>query len=135
MPKMIFISFPVTNLAVSKAFYEAIGFTYNAQFSDDTGACMMWSETIYVMLLTHDKWRTFTTRPIPPSASSEVGLNLSCDSREVVDAMSNAAGANGGTVDVNPVQDLGFMYARDMLDPDGHVLGAMWMDPSAIPPG
>lgn len=135
MPKIIFISLPVTNLAASVAFYKSIGFSNNAHFSDATAACMVWSETINVMLLTHEKWRTFTTRPIPPSTSSEVALNLSCDSRESVDAMSDAAAANGGTTDINPIQDLGFMYSRDMLDPDGHVLGAMWMDPAAIPTG
>ncbi|RYZ85301.1 MAG: lactoylglutathione lyase [Moraxellaceae bacterium] len=128
MPKIIFISLPVTNLDASVAFYKSIGFTNNPQFTDDTAACMVWSEGINVMLLTHEKWATFTARPISPSHTSEVALNLSCDSREEVDAMSEAAGANGGTVDVNPVQDLGFMYGRDMLDPDGHVLGAMWMD-------
>lgn len=140
MSKMIFISLPVTDLAASINFYKALGFENNAQFSDDTAACMVWSEVINVMLLTHEKWRTFTTRPIPPSTSSEVGLNFSCESRAAVDAMSDAAGANGGTVDVNPVQDLGFMYGRDMLDPDGHALGAMWMetactDTAAIPNG
>jgi len=133
MPKMIFISLPVTNLTASIAFYKSLGFVNNAQFSDETAACMVWSEEINVMLLTHEKWRTFTTRPIPPSTSSEVGLALSCDNRESVDAMNDAAAANGGTADINPVQDLGFMYSRDMTDPDGHVWGAMWMDPAAMP--
>ncbi len=135
MPKMIFISLPVTDLEVSINFYQAIGFTKNPDFSDETGACMVWSETINVMLLTHEKWRTFTTRPIPPSTSSEVGLGLTCDSREVVDVMNDAAAANGGTADINPVQDLGFMYGRDMADPDGHIWGAMWMDPAAMSAG
>jgi len=135
MTKSIFINLPVADLPKSKAFYEALGFTNNPQFSDDTAACMVWSPEISIMLLTHDKWRTFTTRPIPPSTSSEVGLNLSVDSKETVHAMNKAAAANGGTADVNPVQDLGFMYARDMLDPDGHVLGALWMDPAGMPQG
>ena len=134
MSKMIFISLPVNDLAASVNFYQSIGFEKNAQFSDDTGACMVWSEAINVMLLTHGKWRTFTTRPIPPSTSSEVALNFSSDSREEVDAISNAAAANGGTVDINPVQDLGFMYGRDILDLDGHVLGFMWMDSAAAIP-
>ena len=134
MTKMIFVNLPVADLAASVAFYESLGFTKNPQFSDETAACMVWSETINVMLLTHEKWATFTTRPIPPSTSSEVSLALSCDSREMVDAMNNAAGANGGTADINPVQDHGFMYGRDMADPDGHIWGAMWMDPGAIPP-
>lgn len=133
MPKMIFISLPVTDLGASMTFYKSIGFVNNPHFTDDTAACMVWSEAINVMLLTHEKWRTFTTRPIPPSTSSEVGFSLSCDSRESVDAMNAAAAANGGTADINPVQEHGFMYGRDMTDPDGHVWGAMWMDPAAIP--
>jgi len=133
MSKMVFVSLPVADLAVSMNFYKAIGFVNNPQFSDEKSACMVWSDEIYIMLLEHEKWRTFTTRPIPPSTSSEVALNFSFDSREAVDAVSDAAAANGGTVDINPIQDLGFMYSRDMLDPDGHVFGALWMDPAAIP--
>lgn len=132
MTKTIFISLPVIDLAAAKAFYTALGFVNNPQFSDDSAACMVWSETISVMLLTHAKWQTFTTRPIPPATSSEVALNLSCDSREAVDAMNTAAAANGGTGDINPPQDHGFMYGRDMADPDGHIWGAMWMDPVAM---
>jgi len=132
MTKMIFISLPVADLDVSMTFYKAIGFVNNPDFTDDTVACMVWSEAINVMLLTHAKWRTFTSRPIPPSTSSEVALNVSCDSRELVDAMNDAAAANGGTADINPVQDHGFMYGRDMADPDGHIWGAMWMDPAAM---
>jgi uncharacterized protein len=132
MTKMIFISLPVADLAASIRFYKSIGFANNPHFTDDTAACMVWSEAINVMLVTHAKWRTFTTRPIPPSTSSEVALNLSCDSREAVDAMNEAAAANGGTADINPVQDHGFMYGRDMIDPDGHVWGAMWMDSAAM---
>ena len=109
MTRMIFVNLPVTNLAASRRFYEALGFTNNAQFSDDTAACMVWSESINVMLLTHAKWRTFTSRRIPPSTSSEVVLAVSCDSREAVDAMNMAAAANGGTADINPMHDLGFM--------------------------
>jgi len=132
MPRMIFVSLPVTDVARARAFYEAIGFTHNPDFSDDATACMVLSETIHVMLLTHDKWRTFTSRPIPPATSSEVMLALSCDSREAVDAISDAAAATGGTVDVNPAQDMGFMYNRHLADPDGHVWEAVWMDMSAM---
>lgn len=133
MSRTITISLPVADLNASQAFYTALGFVNNSQFTDDTAALMECSESINVMLLTHAKWRTFTTRPIPPSTSSEVALNVSCDSREDVDAMSNAASANGGTSDINPVQDHGFMYGRDFADPDGHIWGAVWMDPSAMP--
>lgn len=82
MSKMIFVSLPVTDLKASMAFYESIGFKNNPQFTDETAACMVWSEAINFMLLTHAKWRTFTTRPIPPKTSSEVMLALSCDSRD-----------------------------------------------------
>lgn len=130
---MIFVNLPVTDLQKSMAFYQSIGFHNNPHFTDDTAACMVWSETINVMLLTHAKWRSFTARDIPPSTSSEVMLALSCDSRESVDHMNTAAATNGGTADINPAQDLGFMYNRNLADPDGHVWEAMWMSPDTIP--
>ena len=133
MSRMIIVSLPVSDLKASKAFYTALGFVNNPQFTDDSSAWMVCSESINVMLLTHAKWRTFTTRPIPPKTSSEVALNISCESREAVDAMNKAAAENGGTGDINPVQDHGSMYGRDFVDPDGHVWGAMWMDMSAMP--
>lgn len=135
MTKMIFVSLPVTDLAASVAFYQALGFERNPQFSDDTAACMVWSETIHAMLLTHAKWRTFTERPMPPVGTSAVMLGLTVDSRAAVDRMNEAAAAHGGRADVNPVQDLGFMYGRDLADPDQHLWGAIWMDPAAMPAG
>ncbi|WP_431638139.1 VOC family protein [Dyella sp. KULCS107] len=131
---MIFINLPVNDLAASMDFYRAIGFTNNPHFTDDTAACMVWSEAIHVMLLTHDKWRSFTQRPIPSTDASEVMLAISLPARDAVDAMNTAAAANGGTSDVNRVQDLGFLYSRSLADPDGHVWEAMWMDPAAVPP-
>lgn len=133
MTKMIFVNLPVTDLQASIAFYKALGFEQNPQFSDDAGACMVWSETIYTMLLTHAKWRTFTDRPLPPQGSTGVMLSLALDSRDAVDAMNRAAVAHGGQADVNPVQDLGFMYGRDLADRDGHLWGPFWMDPTAMP--
>jgi uncharacterized protein len=133
--RMIFVNLPVADLAKSMAFYAALGFKNNPQFTDQTAACMVWSEAIYLMLLTHAKWTTFTNRPIPPTSSSEVSLALSLETREAVDAMISAAAANGGTADINPVQDHGFMYGRDLTDLDGHVWGPFWMDPTAIPSG
>ena len=132
MTRMIFINLPVSDLAKSQAFYEALGFANNPQFSDEGSACMVVSETIHVMLLTHAKWKGFTDRPIPPATMSEVLLALSCDSRDAVDAMNAAAAAHGGTADINPVQDLGFMYNRNLADPDGHVWEAMFMDMEAV---
>lgn len=132
MTKMIFVNLPVTDLTAATTFYESIGLTKNAQFSDDTASCMVMSDTISVMLLTHAKWGTFTSRPIAPSTSSEVMLAVSCDSREAVNTMTQAAAANGGTPDVNPAQDLGFMYNRAFADPDGHVWEAVWMNMAAM---
>lgn len=135
MPRTLTISLPVTNLERSVAFYTGIGFEKSRQFADDAAALMIWSDAISLMLLTHDRWNSLTARPIPPSTSSEVALMLSCDTREEVDAKNRSAGENGGISDINPVQDHGFMYGRDFTDPDGHVWGAMWMDPSAMPCG
>ena len=133
MTRAIFVNLPVTELNASMAFYAALGFKNNPQFTDDTAACMVWSEAINVMLLTHAKWRTFTSRPIPPATSSEVLLALNCESRAAVDDMNTAASANGGRADINPVQDHGFMFGRSLADPDGHVWEAFWMDMSAMP--
>jgi len=134
MTKMIFVSLPVTDLNASIAFYKALGFEQNPQFSDDASACMVWSEAIHTMLLTHAKWRTFTQRPLPPAGAVGLMLSLSMGNRDAVDAMNRAAAAHGGQADVNPVEDLGFMYTRDLADPDGHMWGTFWMDPAAIPP-
>ena len=131
MSKMLFVNLPVVDLAKSTAFYEALGLSKNPQFSDETAACMVLSDTAFVMLLTHAKWRTFTSRPIPPATASEVMLALTCESRAAVDAMAAAAGAHGGTADVDPVQDLGFMLNRHLADPDGHVWEAVWMHMAA----
>ena len=132
MTRAIFVNLPVTDLAKAKAFYTALGFTINAQFSDDNTACMVLSEAINVMLLTHARWATFTSRPIPPATSSEVLLAISCENREAVDRMNEAAADHGGEADINPTQDLGFLYNRSLADPDGHVWEAVWMDQSAM---
>lgn len=132
MTAKIFINLPVQNLDASIAFYQALGFKNNPQFTDETAACMVWSESIYVMLLTHGKWRQFTSRPIPPADTSEVMLALSLNSRDAVDEISKACSDNGGMADANPVQDLGFMYSRPLADLDGHIWEPMWMDPAAF---
>ena len=134
MSKTVFISFPVTDLAASQRFYEALGATNNPQFTDDTAVCMMLSDQIGVMLLTHDKFRQFTPLPIgDPRTTSLVGLGLSCDSRAAVDTTAEAAAAAGGTIDVVPPQDYGFMVSRSVADPDGHVWDLMWMDMAQVP--
>ena len=133
MARMIFVNLPVTDLQASMDFYSSLGFVNNPQFTDDTTACMVWSDAINVMLLTHAKWRTFTARPIPPKTSSEVMLAILCDSRDHVDAMNKSAADSGGIADINSPRDLGFMYNRNLTDLDGHVWEAFWMDMSAIP--
>jgi len=136
MPKMIFINLPVADLARSIAFYEAVGATKNEMFSDETAACMVVSDVIHVMLLTHDKWKGFTDRAIPDAhASAQVLLCLSEDSREAVDAVVNKAAGVGGKADPNATQDYGFMYGRSYADPDGHIWETMWMDPAAVAAG
>ena len=132
MARMIFVNLPIEDIAASRAFYEAVGFTYNPMFSDDTGICMVLSDTIYAMLLTHEKWKTFTTKTIPDAhTSAQVMLAINCDDRAGVDTITEAAGAAGGKADPNPVQDHGFMYGRDFEDPDGHIWEVMWMDMAA----
>jgi predicted lactoylglutathione lyase len=128
--KMIFVNMPVRDLAKSMAFYEALGFVNEPRFTDETAAAMQWSDTIVVMILTHDKWKSFTDRPIPDTGSTEVMLCLNFDSRDEVDAINAKAGKAGGTADVSPAQDLGFMFSRSFTDPDGHYWEAMWMDPA-----
>jgi predicted lactoylglutathione lyase len=132
MPKMIFVNLPVTDLKRATAFYEAIGATKNPQFSDDTASCMVFSDTIYAMLLTHAKYAEFTSKKIVDArTSSEVLIALSADSREDVDAMVGKAKAGGGSLDPTPTQDFGFMYGRSFEDPDGHIWEVMWMDVAA----
>jgi predicted lactoylglutathione lyase len=129
---MIFVNLPVTDLPRAVAFYEAVGATKNPQFSDDTAACLVFSETIHAMLLTHDKYRQFTSKPIVDAhKASEVLICVSADSREEVDDMVRRTAAAGGNTDPTPKQDHGFMYGRSFEDPDGHVWEVMWMDMAA----
>ena len=132
MAKLIFINLPVADLARATAFYEAIGAVKNPQFSDETGSCMVFSETIHTMLLTHDKFRQFTPKKIADArTSTEVLICLSADSRNDVDAIVGRAKAGGGGVDPGPKQDYGFMYGRSFEDPDGHIWEVAWMDVEA----
>ncbi len=136
MSKQIFINLPVRDLKKATAFYTAIGATMNPQFSDDTASCMVLSDTIFVMLLTHAKWAMFTKKPIVDARrESEVMLALSAEDRKAVDRITDTAGANGGKADVNPTQDHGFMYGRSFEDVDGHVWECMFVDMSQLPKG
>ena len=128
MSRMIFVNLPVADLPRSKAFYEAIGFTNNPQFTDETAACMVLTDSIYVMLLTHEKFAQFTTREIADSQkTAQMLLALSCDDREGVDRITAAALATGGQSAHDP-EDLGFMYSTGFFDPDGHGWGPFHMD-------
>ena len=132
MAKMIFVNLPVSDLKRADAFYQAIGAAKNAQFSDATASCMVFSDTIHTMLLTHDKYRQFTSKKIADArTTSEVLICLSADSREAVDDMIGRAKAAGGSLDPTPEQDFGFMYGRSFEDPDGHIWEVMWMDVEA----
>jgi uncharacterized protein len=134
MSKMIFINLPVTDLDGSTRFYEALAATRNPHFSNENAACMMLSDTIGVMILTHDYYRTFTSRPIADAkATSQTLLALTVSQRAEVDQVLEVATAQGGRADPNPGQDHGFMYSRSVEDPDGHVWEIFWMDPAAVP--
>ena len=133
MATKIFVNLPVRDLGRSMRFFQALGFEFNPRFTGDTAACMVISDTIYVMLLTHDKFREFSGTPIP-DAKTEIGAlyALSRDSREAVDAIANAALKAGGKEQRDP-QDYGFMYGRAIADLDGHVWEYTWMDMSQMP--
>ena len=131
MSKMIFVNLPVADLASARAFYEAIGATNNPQFTDETAACMVFSDTIHVMLLTHDKFAQFTPKRVADAhQTSEVLIAISADSRDAVDEIADAAIAAGGR-EPRERQDYGFMYSRSFEDPDGHIWEPMWMDLAA----
>jgi predicted lactoylglutathione lyase len=136
MTQMIFVNLPVADLEASKAFYSAIGFRNEPRITDDTAAAMQLSDVIHVMLLTHDKWRSFTRKAIPDAkVSAQVMVCLSRESREHVDATLADVAKAGGTADCDPPQDYGFMYGRSFEDPDGHNWEVMWMDPAAAEQG
>ena len=135
MPRMIFVNLPVADLPSAKAFYEAIGAINEPRFTDETAACMVLSDAIFVMLLTHDKFAQFTPKPIADAhRTSEVLIALSADDRDGVDAIADAAIAAGGR-EPRERQDYGFMYSRAFEDLDGHIWEPMWMDAAATAEG
>ena len=132
MPRMIFVNLPVADLDRAVAFYKAIGAEQNLQFSDDTAAMMVLSDAIHVMLLTHDKFRQFTSKRIADAReTTEVLLAISADSRAGVDEITEKALAAGGREPRAP-EDHGWMYGRSFEDPDGHVWEPVWMDVAAM---
>ncbi len=135
MPKMIFVNLPVANVAASTAFYEAIGLTRNAAFSNAQASAMNWSDTIHFMLLDHAFYATFTDkRIIDAQTTSGALIALAFDDRAAVDAITQAAIAAGGR-ELHDPEDMGFMYSRAFSDPDGHGFGPFWMDPQAAENG
>jgi len=132
MSRLIFVNLPVADLARATAFYQAIGAEKNGQFSDATASCMVFSDTIHAMLLTHQKFSQFTPKKIADAkGTTEVLICISADSKDGVDDMVGKAGAAGGRADPGPKQDYGFMYGRSFEDLDGHIWEVMWMDAEA----
>ncbi|HEX6927816.1 MAG TPA: VOC family protein [Gammaproteobacteria bacterium] len=133
MSKKIFVNLPVKHLDTSVDFFTQLGFTFNPQFTDENGTCMVISDDIFVMLLTEAFFSTFTPNPVSDARkNTEVLVCLSMDSREEVDEMVRKAVAAGGNTYKDP-QDHGFMYGHGFQDPDGHIWELAFMDMSAMP--
>jgi uncharacterized protein len=135
MPTNIFVSYPSDDLERSKAFYTALGATINPLFTDDNAACLVWDENIFTMVLKREFFATFTEKDVSqPATSPQFQIAFSRDSREDVDAVIEAGLAAGGS-EHGQVQDYGFMYARDLEDPDGNVVSFNYMIPEAVEKG
>ena len=131
----IFVNIPTTDLDRAKAFYEALGFSINPAFTDENAACVVLSDTIYFMVLTREYLGTFTDKQIiDPKTQAQVSIAITRDSREDVDAVLAKGLAAGGS-EPRPAQDYGFMYSRDLDDPDGNNLSFLFMEPSAAQQG
>jgi uncharacterized protein len=132
MKSQIFVNLPVKDLKKSMDFYAGIGFVNNPQFTDETAACMVLSEEIYVMILTYAKFKEFTTREITDALRSTEVINaISLESREKVDETATRILSSGGSEN-RPLQDHGFMYIRSFSDPDGHIWEFFWMNPANV---
>jgi uncharacterized protein len=131
MATNIFVSYPTADLDRSKAFYTALGATINPSFTDDNAACFVWDENIYLMVLKREFMATFSDKQLAdPAITAQVQVAFSRDSREDVDAVAEAGLAAGGS-EPRPAQDYGFMYSRDLEDPDGNIVAFMYMVPEA----
>ncbi|HWP12573.1 MAG TPA: VOC family protein [Ramlibacter sp.] len=132
MARQIYVNLPVKNLERAKAFFGSLGFAFNPQFTNESGACMVISDNIYAMLLTESFFQTFTKKPVADAnRSTEVLVCLSCESRAEVDEMVRKALAAGGKAP-NAPQDHGFMYGHGFEDMDGHVWELVYMNPEAV---
>ena len=133
--RMLFVNLPVADVERSKAFFAALGFSYNPSFSDETSACMPIGEHAFVMLLGRERFAELSKLPIADPTTHALALYcFSVSSREEVDAVSAAALAAGG-VEADGAEDYGFMYSRSFFDLDGHGWQVMWMDPAAAEQG
>ncbi|SED42246.1 VOC family protein [Streptomyces sp. TLI_105] len=133
-PQMIFVNLPVKNVDASKAFFEQLGYSSNPQFSDESSACVVISDTIYAMLLEEPKFKSFMApgKEISDATkTTEVLVTLSAESREKCDRLADAALAAGGTPAKEPLE-MDFMYGRSFTDLDGHHWEVFWMDPAAV---
>ncbi|MEZ0307607.1 MAG: VOC family protein [Ramlibacter sp.] len=134
MSRKIFVNLPIKNMERSQAFFRSLGFSFNPQFTNEQGACMVVSDDIFVMLLVEPFFQTFTKKAIADATkTTEVLVCLSCESRAEVDSLVKKALAAGGT-SPNPPQDHGFMYGHGFTDLDGHIWELAYMDMSAVPP-
>ena len=134
MNKQMFLNLAIKDMARSQAFFKSLGYSFNPQFTNEQGACMVVHDNIFVMLLVESFFQTFTKKPlVDATRGTEVLVCLSCESRAEVDEVVAKALAAGGKAP-NPVQDHGFMYAHGFEDLDGHQWEFVWMDPNAAPP-
>src|ERR1700754_3347924 len=132
MATKIFVNLPVKNLDRSKEFFEKLGYTFNAQFTDETAACMVISEDIYTMLLTEPKFKQFTNKAIADAnQTTEVLVCLSADSKDKVNELVDTA-LKAGATETRPPIDYGVMFGRSFNDLDGHIWEIMWVDPSVV---
>ena len=131
MPTQIFVNLPVKSLETTIRFFTALGYKFNPQFTDDSATCMVISETIFIMLMVEERFKTFTPKPVSDARkSTEVLLCLSCESRAQVDDLVKKAVAAGGST-YNEAKDHGFMYQHGYQDPDGHIWELVYMEPNA----
>lgn len=134
MARKIFVNLPVKNLPKSVEFFTRLGFTFDPRFTDDTATCMIVDDGIFVMLLTREKFKTFTPKEVcDATRSTEVLVCLALESRAEVDGMVRRALAAGVTT-CNEPQDHGFMYQHGFQDPDGHIWELVHVEPGAVPP-
>lgn len=135
MSTSIFVNLPTTDLERAKAFYTSLGFTINPLFTDDNAACVVLDDNIYFMVLTREYLGTFTDKQIiDPKTQAQTSIAFTRDSRDEVDEMM-AKGLAGGGGEPREAQDYGFMYSRDLEDPDGNMLGFFFMEPAAAEKG